>query len=564
MDVPDALGRSSWSEELGSDEDLSEEELPRPVLDQIPPSPGYGADPSTALGTGFWLPAPMQSSERFQLPFGARWALPQGNILWGLGTQKRKSRQQHSYGALDSAPRPAFSPSVFRATTNIGALNPGRNTNMEPIGFRTRAPEYDTSVQDMPLPSSPSVRPKHMFEHAFRPSGDAIDTVLGSWTQRNFVLIWLPVLLVLGWCAMPFPNTRETQMDENFWFFLLWYYGAYVSVGLIFVTQLFTLYRLNWWPSAIGAKTSYVLFWSLSVFCGYLLYRWNPFDSADPEDEQWALKTQWVLLAFATMAMPACVCFVGLRRRGRQLHRTAVPESQQPFVSTAMFARIPASYRRFLWFLSTMALNLLTLLIGQGYAIVYLSTLPHTGLDGTLYVAFWLVTVNVLSTLSQVVLGDKVRSRALQFVSKFFYFMVYFIFYRNLFARLRSFDQFALIQLLSSAWVCLWYPLTMSRTWLRFLNKFNPRAVPWERHAEKMSLFFYLRNMAQHTTMLAFLGWLSLLHFGINRRMYPFFAFDDKDPYNYKLTMQGSLVIWVSECISNWATTRRCASIQSS
>jgi hypothetical protein len=31
-------------------------------------------------------------------------------------------------------------------------------------------------------------------------------------------------------------------------------------------------------------------------------------------------------------------------------------------------------------------------------------------------------------------------------------------FYRNLFARLRSFDQFALVQLMSSFWVCIWYP----------------------------------------------------------------------------------------------------------
>ena len=35
--------------------------------------------------------------------------------------------------------------------------------------------------------------------------------------------------------------------------------------------------------------------------------------------------------------------------------------------------------------------------------------------------------------------------------------------------------------------------------------------------------------------------------------MYPFFAFADKrDPYNYQLTMLGSLAIWASELMSSF------------
>ena len=35
--------------------------------------------------------------------------------------------------------------------------------------------------------------------------------------------------------------------------------------------------------------------------------------------------------------------------------------------------------------------------------------------------------------------------------------------------------------------------------------------------------------------------------------MYPFFAFADKrDPYNYQLTMLGSLAIWASELVSSF------------
>jgi hypothetical protein len=67
---------------------------------------------------------------------------------------------------------------------------------------------------------------------------------------------------------------------------------------------------------------------------------------------------------------------------------------------------------------------LLALLAGQGYASVYLSTLPHTGLDGTAYVAFWTVNVNILLLVSTWILEEKVRSRALIFVIKYYYFLV--------------------------------------------------------------------------------------------------------------------------------------------
>lgn len=74
--------------------------------------------------------------------------------------------------------------------------------------------------------------------------------------------------------------------------------------------------------------------------------------------------------------------------------------------------------------MTTIMLALVALLAGQGYASVYLSTLPHTGLDGTAYVMFWTVNVNVLMILSHWILEEKVRSRALLFVFKYYYFLV--------------------------------------------------------------------------------------------------------------------------------------------
>lgn len=91
-------------------------------------------------------------------------------------------------------------------------------------------------------------------------------------------------------------------------------------------------------------------------------------------------------------------------------------------------------------------------------------------------------------------------------------------------------------------------------TWChRLISYFTPDPKSWEEYVESVGTSFYLRNLAQNTSMLAFLGWLSILHFGPNQNMYPFFAFADKrDPYNYQLTMLGSLAIWASELASSF------------
>lgn len=292
-------------------------------------------------------------------------------------------------------------------------------------------------------------------EHA----GDSRQASNQQLTDPPLAQVWL-------WCAVPFPKSHPdspgipwcddtpdapwcrrfttpppssaTQVDANFWFFLLFYYGLYAAVALVYITQLFSLYRLNWWPAKLGAKTSYSIFWILSISAGYLLHRLR-FDSltaAPPasggedgdgevdDDIQWQRKTLWVTLAFATMAMPALVCLIGLRRSGRQTYRHSLTEAQKTFLERQLARRIPASYIRFLWFVATIGLSLAALLAGQGYASVYLSTLPHTGLDGTAYVTFWMTTVNLLAVISHWILEEKVRSRALLFANKYYYFLV--------------------------------------------------------------------------------------------------------------------------------------------
>lgn len=84
---------------------------------------------------------------------------------------------------------------------------------------------------------------------------------------------------------------------------------------------------------------------------------------------------------------------------------------------------MPRSYKRFLWFVLNLALGLFALLIGQGFATVYLSTLPHNNVDGLVYVWTWIATCNILNTASNWILQRKVRSQALVFVFRFYYFL---------------------------------------------------------------------------------------------------------------------------------------------
>lgn len=95
---------------------------------------------------------------------------------------------------------------------------------------------------------------------------------------------------------------------------------------------------------------------------------------------------------------------------------------------------------------------------GKAYASLFLTTLPHTSLDAGTWVWSWVIgtfstagshlnyfglkaiiglysfflAVQLLAQLSFFILGAKVRSRALLFIYRLFFQLVYHVFYRNL------------------------------------------------------------------------------------------------------------------------------------
>jgi hypothetical protein len=55
-------------------------------------------------------------------------------------------------------------------------------------------------------------------------------------------------------------------------------------------------------------------------------------------------------------------------------------ETQRTFLERQLTGRIPRSYKRFLWFMGCILIALATLTAGQGFASVYLATLPHNSI----------------------------------------------------------------------------------------------------------------------------------------------------------------------------------------
>ncbi|RKP33987.1 hypothetical protein BJ085DRAFT_14638 [Dimargaris cristalligena] len=391
---------------------------------------------------------------------------------------------------------------------------------------------------------------------------------LAGWTdtswKRFLLLQLLPVLVVVFWFSVPIPVDLWPDRGDaddpsigrpakmNFWFFLLFYYGGYNAVALWLVNQIFRVYALNWWPSSMTAWSANVMTWLSTLVVGAIIYY-----CALQNLEKFTLT--WVLLTLTTLLLPVLVSLGVLRSQNRNRHRHTLTEFQKIFLAEAEW-RTPSSYRRFLWFAVTLSITYLALLAGEYLAHLFLSTLPHTWLDGLIYVYSWVITVFVFGYVAEWIIEAKIHSWPLTMIYRYYFTLIYFIFYRSLFARLRSLDQFVLVQLGSSLWVVCIYPIRMSRWVHSLLVYLFGLERPYEDYVKHISRTFFLRNYAENTTMVAFLASVVILHFGPNARFYPYFSFrppvDDHPEHQYTLalTLWASLAVWASELAASFCT----------
>lgn len=206
-----------------------------------------------------------------------------------------------------------------------------------------------------------------------QPNKQTTDAWISHWLGRHFLLVVVPCIVVWAWVAVPFPSrlskdpqsgTPDNASDDawiqpSFAFFLFYYYGIFLAVALLFITKLFDLYRLNWWPRSMSGPTCYTMFWLSSLTVGWVCHELDILGIGDrlrghkrhrAEDQvDWERKSRcvcvcaspkrtrtlnetiyfaafWIALAFLTMLMPAVVCFRKLKRDKMHKYRRDLTE----------------------------------------------------------------------------------------------------------------------------------------------------------------------------------------------------------------------------------------------
>jgi hypothetical protein len=100
---------------------------------------------------------------------------------------------------------------------------------------------------------------------------------------------------------------------------------------------------------------------------------------------------------------------------------------------------------------------------------------------------------------------------------------------------------------------------TPFHTVLRVLG-FNNQ--PYAEYKKYSGRSIFIRNLAENVSMLAFLGQILVLHFGANKDVYPYFAFDQTDTqgdslgYDFELTFFASTVTWACELVAAFIVRR--------
>lgn len=126
--------------------------------------------------------------------------------------------------------------------------------------------------------------------------------------------------------------------------------------------------------------------------------------------------------------------------------------------------------------------------------------------------------------------------------------LTYQTYVRALYARLRSPQQFILLQLLSSSGLIIIMPTLMSPFFHRILSALRLTTLTYPSYQKLCARNVFIRFIAENASMTTFLGAVLVLHFGANKDVYPYFAFDGAgEPYDFNLTFYASSVTWACE-----------------
>ncbi|KAK3341302.1 hypothetical protein B0T25DRAFT_522645 [Lasiosphaeria hispida] len=554
-------------------------------------------------------------------------------------------------GRFRAVPRPSelerASPRRARSTSQLGPLSAGWRGSVHvgygalvAAGLEGEAGEEDEDDSEEDEEDAGEGRGLRRVRRVLRrldntwvnPKAGAVRKTVDLWWSRWGVLVVLPAALAVTWCAIPFPQYPlpdddggtlppndpgqgpgsgqkvpghgAARVQVNFWFFLMVYYSLYNLTALIWITKVFNLYSLNWWPQSLGFPITVSAIAVLSLAAPIPLY-------LIPETKFLTVhNTAWISWTFVIMAMPVAIAFLILMTNERHLGlRHSLSETQRIFTSSwwagepentiarrdtrrraplnsgafdpntggmrvgldddvyqrpAVPVRLrrrwlPASFVRFVWFCLALSIGLLAYVIGEAYAEIYLRTLPHNNLETIVYVYGWITTVHLLDGLTGWILGgnegERVGSYPLSWTFKLYFMLTYQTYVRALYARLRSPSQFILLQVLSSTGLIIVTPLLMSAPWHWCLTVIGANGQSYGTYQKMCVRNVFIRFVAENASMLTFLGSVVVLHFGANKDVYPYFAFDGTDSvdgFDFGLTFYASSITWACELAASF------------
>ncbi|KAK4218265.1 hypothetical protein QBC37DRAFT_369212 [Rhypophila decipiens] len=561
-------------------------------------------------------------------------------------------------GRFRAVPRPSErTPRQTRSNSHLGLLSAGYRGSVH-VGYGALVAaglesgdsddEFDSADEEelleaggFPLWAHRLRRFIHKMNDLWvNPKASAVTKLVDVWWSRWGVLVVLPAALAVAWCAVPFPQYPFDDDDDyddgpevpdpsdgkphripghgaarvevNFWFFLFVYYSFYMLTALIWITKVFNLYSLNWWPKSLGFPVTVSAIAIISLAAPIPIY-------LIPETRWLTVHNiAWISWTFVIMAMPVAIAFFILMTNERHLGlRHSLSETQRIFTSSwwagdpentisrrdprrrallnpASFDPnldsfqvgsdsdgivyreanisgrlqrqwLPASFVRFVWFCLALAIGLLAYVIGEAYAEIYLRTLPHNSLETFVYVYGWISTVHLLDGLTGWILGgnegERVGSYPLSWIFKLYFMLTYQTYVRALYARLRG-EQFIMLQILSSTGLIIVTPLLMSARFHWFLSIIGINGQSYGAYQKQCIRNVFIRFLAENASMLAFLGSVVVLHYGANKDVYPYFAFDGKGVgtgddetglmFQFGMTFWASSITWACELVTSF------------
>lgn len=130
--------------------------------------------------------------------------------------------------------------------------------------------------------------------------------------------------------------------------------------------------------------------------------------------------------------------------------------------------------------------------------------------------------------------------------------LTYQTYVRALYARLRSPTQFIILQVLSSTSLVVLTPIMMTEWFHKVLTVLNLNGQTYGSYQKLQTRNVFIRFLAENASMATFLGSILVLHYGANKDLYPYFAFDGVgEDYDIHLTVWASTVTWGCELVAS-------------